>query len=122
MINILRKNFHNTIALALLLTITSNVQANSQSKKQAHDSKPETESFCLQNLNTFGPIYSRNLKERTKAFTKYLTKNKTCEIVNLQEVWLNKHHKSLMTWAQANELQYVDFDKLRDDGKKHWPR
>lgn len=47
--------------------------------------------FCIQNFNAYGPVYARDLKERTDLMTGYLQSMPRCDVVHLQEVW-NKAH------------------------------
>lgn len=49
------------------------------------DSRPA--SFCVQNFNTYGPIYASGVRERTERMAILFRTSPHCDIVHLQEVW-----------------------------------
>lgn len=48
---------------------------------------PSPPRFCMQNFNAYGPIYAKDISERTSRMNSELQAMPKCDVVHLQEVW-----------------------------------
>lgn len=64
--------------------LLSSLTVSAESYWQADTSPPR---FCLQNFNAYGPIYAKDIFERTERMTSELQAIPKCDVVQLQEVW-----------------------------------
>ncbi len=74
--------------LAKLITFTALLVSNfafAQDFFLSADPRPPR--FCMQNFNTYGPVYASAVALRTKWITGYLTWIPKCHVVQFQEVW-----------------------------------
>ncbi len=72
---------HIAVMAGLLLVSMTSL---AESFWQADPSPPR---FCLQNFNAYGPIYAKDIFERTDRMTSELQAIPKCDVVHLQEVW-----------------------------------
>ena len=47
--------------------------------------------FCFQNFNAYGPLYASGRTERTQGILGHLKARPKCDIIQLQEVWMESH-------------------------------
>lgn len=82
------------------------------------DTARADEKICVQTFNTYGPWYAPALKERTKLLEDYL-KHNPCDVLLLQEVWLDDHLEDLKKILGELGYQAFHFDHISLTGKMY---
>lgn len=77
-----------------------------------------SERFCVQTINTFGPFYSFQISERMRLILQYLGNN-PCDVVVLQEVWLENHREKLSSGLKNLGYNVVDFNAVNPQVKQY---
>ncbi len=62
-------------------------------------------SACLQNFNTYGPVYAPLVQQRTDAFMEEILKE-NCEVVHFQEAWNSPQISRIEQWLDVSYLAY----------------
>ncbi len=73
--------------------------------------------FCSKSLNTFGPAYGLNLRQRTRDLVNHTEQLGLCEAFQLQEVWRESHREHLETKMlnRFGLMNSVFYDVTRSD-------
>ena len=72
-------------------------------------SSTSADTISVQTLNTYGPFYSENRKNRKNSISLFL-KNESCDINFFQEVWLEEDYQKLKQASQSIDLNSVHHD------------
>lgn len=78
----------NTLLFSLLLSLTTLSSWAGPSFWERASAPPQ---FCFQNFNAYGPLYASGLEARTQGLLGHLKDFPKCDIVQLQEVWMESH-------------------------------
>lgn len=76
------------VFLVATLVVLSAQTALASSYWETSDQPPQ---FCFQNFNAYGPLYASGRNERTEGILGHLKARPKCDIVQLQEVWMESH-------------------------------
>jgi exonuclease III len=76
------------------------------------------EGVCIQTFNTYGPWYAPGLDQRTSLLKEYFKSN-PCDVVMLQEVWVDEHLDEIKEIFNSQGYQVFHFDHISLTGKMY---
>lgn len=86
----------NTLMLFLNILASSTLASATSYWEKSH----QPPQFCFQNFNAYGPLYASDRMARTQGMLGHLKGIPKCEIVQLQEVWMESHIGHIETSLQ----------------------
>ena len=83
----------------------------------AYQKKHSSEkNLCVQTLNTYGMFYADNLEKRHEQLLQFLQTH-SCDVVLLQEVWIEDHYSNLSKLSKDMNMTNVYFKEDDADGR-----